>query len=87
MRFLGRGHELRTVQPAAVPCSATTRWPPACPGVFAGGDVVTGPDTVLNAMAAGKLAAEMIDKHIRGEPLVQEYGFLRPSTLRAAGAA
>ena len=36
-------------------------------GVFAGGDVVTGPKTVLDAMGAGKLAAEMIDKHLRGE--------------------
>jgi len=29
-------------------------------GVFAAGDVVTGPKTVIHALAAGKLAAEKI---------------------------
>ena len=48
-------------------------------GVFAGGDVVTGPDTVIQAMAAGKLAAEMIDKYIRGESLARRYELIRPS--------
>jgi NADH-quinone oxidoreductase subunit F len=48
-------------------------------GVFAGGDVVTGPKTVLDAMAAGKLAAEMIDKHLRGETLRRERVLTRPS--------
>lgn len=33
--------------------------------VFAGGDVVTGPDTVIRAIAAGKLAAMEIDSAIR----------------------
>ena len=35
-------------------------------GVFAGGDVVTGPATVVDAFAAGKRAAESIDRHIHG---------------------
>jgi len=48
-------------------------------GVFAGGDVVTGPSTVIEAMSAGKLAAEMIDKYIKGKPLVREYTVTRPS--------
>ena len=30
------------------------------PGVFAAGDVVTGPKTVIHALAAGKIAAEKI---------------------------
>jgi heterodisulfide reductase subunit A len=38
-------------------------------GVFAGGDVVHGPDAVITAMGDGKRAAEAIDKHINGEPL------------------
>lgn len=33
------------------------------PGVFAGGDCVTGPDVVVNAMYAGKKAAISIDRH------------------------
>jgi len=35
------------------------------PGVFAGGDAVTGEATVISAMGAGKIAAVGIDKYIR----------------------
>jgi len=35
------------------------------PGVFAGGDVVTGEATVISAMGAGKVAAKGIDAYIR----------------------
>ncbi|MDD4939726.1 MAG: NADPH-dependent glutamate synthase [Candidatus Omnitrophica bacterium] len=35
------------------------------PGVFAGGDIITGADTVISAMGAGKKAALAIDKYIR----------------------
>lgn len=41
------------------------------PGVFAGGDVVTGPNTVVDAIAAGKKVAVMIDRYLRGEELRQ----------------
>lgn len=41
---------------------ATTR-----PGVFAGGDAVTGAATVILAMGAGKTAAVSIDEYIRSE--------------------
>jgi len=40
--------------------------------VFAGGDAVTGPSTVIEAVAAGKRAAEMIEKYLRGEELKPE---------------
>ena len=39
---------------------ATTR-----PGVFAGGDAVTGAATVILAMGAGKAAAAGIDKYLK----------------------
>ncbi|UCE25524.1 MAG: FAD-dependent oxidoreductase [Candidatus Zixiibacteriota bacterium] len=39
------------------------------PGVFAAGDVVTGPNTVVDSIAAGKNAAMMIDRYIRGEKM------------------
>jgi NADH-quinone oxidoreductase subunit F len=39
------------------------------PGVFAGGDVVTGPNTVIDSIAAGKSAAEMIDRYLTGKQL------------------
>jgi NADH-quinone oxidoreductase subunit F len=41
------------------------------PGVFAGGDLATGPNTVIDAMAAGKKAAQMIGRWLRGEELDQ----------------
>ena len=37
--------------------------------VFGGGDVVTGPSTVIEAVAAGKNAAVMIDRHLTGRQL------------------
>lgn len=36
------------------------------PGVFAGGDVVTGAATVISAMGAGKKAAAAIDEYLQG---------------------
>ena len=36
------------------------------PGVFAGGDTVTGPKTVIAAMGAGRKAAREIDRMLRG---------------------
>lgn len=48
-------------------------------GIFAGGDVVTGPNTVTEAMAHGKTAAQMIDKYIKGEKLERKYKVTRPA--------
>jgi len=41
------------------------------PGVFAGGDVITGPDTVVEAIAAGKKAAKMINRYLCEEEMRQ----------------
>ncbi len=41
-------------------------------GVYAGGDVVTGPATVIEAVAAGKKAADVIDASIRGITIVHK---------------
>jgi NADH-quinone oxidoreductase subunit F len=43
------------------------------PGVFAGGDVVSGSNTVIDAIAAGKKVASMIDRYLHGEKLKQPY--------------
>ena len=48
-------------------------------GVFAGGDVVTSPNTVAEAIAHGKLAANMINKYLQGERLERVYKITRPS--------
>ncbi len=42
------------------------------PGVFAGGDAVSGPATVIEAIAAGKEAAISIDRYLRGENIVAD---------------
>ncbi len=45
-------------------------------GVFAGGDLVTGPNTVIDAIAAGKKVAESIDRYL------QKKAFTKPATLK-----
>ena len=42
------------------------------PGVFAGGDAVTGPNTVIDAIAQGHITATSIERFIDGEELVQK---------------
>ncbi len=41
-------------------------------GVFAGGDVTTGPASVIEAIAAGKQAAISIDKYLGGDGIIVE---------------
>ncbi len=41
-------------------------------GIFAGGDAVTGPATVIQAIAAGRQAAISIDKYLGGEGVIDE---------------
>jgi len=42
-------------------------------GIFAGGDVITGPATVIEAIDAGKRAARYINKYLQGEELPTEW--------------
>ena len=57
------------------------------PGVFAGGDVASGPSTIVEAIAAGKKAAVMIDRYLNGEELQQPYtavlprDYIEPATI------
>lgn len=44
----------------------------AIPGFFAGGDTVTGPATVVEAVAAGKQAARSIHRFLQGQPLEEK---------------
>ena len=44
----------------------------ARPGVFAGGDAVTGPDSIVEAMAQGKRAAAAIDEYLGGDGDISE---------------
>jgi heterodisulfide reductase subunit A-like polyferredoxin len=47
-------------------------------GVFAGGDVVTGPAFVIDAIAAGKKAARFIHQYLNGQPLEPEEEWKEP---------
>jgi NADH-quinone oxidoreductase subunit F len=63
-------------QPLEIMANGQLRTEPATlmtarPGVFAGGDVATGPNTVIDAIAAGKKAAVMIRRYLEGEQLDQ----------------
>jgi len=50
-------------------------------GVFAGGDLVTGPNTVIDAIAAGKKVSRFIDRYLRGEPLAEPLGLKLPTVF------
>jgi formate dehydrogenase beta subunit len=41
-------------------------------GVWAGGDAVTGPDSVIRAIAAGRTAASSMDKYLGGDGVIDE---------------
>ena len=48
------------------------------PGVFAGGDCITGPNNVVEAIAAGLQAAESIDRYLRGQDLKKGRSLEKP---------
>ncbi len=56
-------------------------------GIFAGGDVVTGPSIVIEAIAAGKKAALSIGEYVRGEPLSPKDNKRQPANLSAEEVA
>lgn len=68
LSFMGSG-ELKVTRwdtLVADPDSLATK----VPGVFAGGDAVSGPATAIEAIAAGKRAANSIHAYLRGEDVV-----------------
>lgn len=86
---IGEDSGIDAIGPARLSQIETTRWntvkvaPDTLltnrPGVFAAGDVVTGPNTVVEAIAAGKRAALMIDRFVRKEELIQPAEACLPS--------
>lgn len=67
---IGQGIEARHFEESGVPIRRGTLDAKSesgfrdIPGVFAGGDCVTGPATVIRAIAAGKVAAANIDEYL-----------------------
>jgi len=54
---------------------------PSVEGVFAGGDVTTGPAYVVDAIAAGQKATRSISRYLKGEPAVTDTVEKRPQPL------
>jgi NADPH-dependent glutamate synthase beta subunit-like oxidoreductase len=73
---IGQDQNLLGLENKSLGSIALTKWngieadPESCqtsvPGVFAGGDVVTGPATVVEAITAGRRAARTIDAQLSG---------------------
>ncbi|MFX1475769.1 MAG: FAD-dependent oxidoreductase [Promethearchaeota archaeon] len=56
------------------------------PGVFAAGDAVDGPSSVVEALAAGWLAASSIDKFLGGTGVIsEEFGGEKPPAIHRLG--
>ena len=70
LSFLGADGQVKTSRRSTVEADSLTL-ETTMPGVFASGDVVLGPATVIEAIATGKQAAISIDRYLRGEDLRQ----------------
>ncbi len=68
LSFLGEGSGLETFKDIAVKADEVTL-ETSLPGVFAGGDGVTGPKSVVEAISHGHEAALSIDRYLKGEDL------------------
>lgn len=68
LSFLGDGSEIKADRKGLISVDDMTL-ETNVRGIFAGGDVVTGPKTVIDAMAAGRKAATSIDRFLMGEDL------------------
>ena len=64
--FLNKGDSIGLTKRGTIEVGAETVMT-SKDGVFAGGDAVSGPATVIEAIAAGKTAAYSIDRYLRGE--------------------
>ena len=70
--FLGEGHALEVSKWKLLMVNGETLQT-NIPDVFAGGDVITGPATVIEAVEAGKRGAKYIAKYLQGEDLPAEW--------------
>jgi len=87
LSFLNEKFPLETVKGRLAADGATGKT--ALPGVYAGGDVVTGPATAIEAIAAGKRSALAIDAYLRGEEYraPDAYFHVKGKTLREVDPA
>lgn len=87
LSFLNERFPLKTVRDRLAADEATGE--ASIPGVYAGGDAVTGPATAIEAIAAGKRAALAIDAYLRGEEYrtADDYFHVKGKTLREVDPA
>jgi NADH-quinone oxidoreductase subunit F len=76
--FLGTHADLHVVSGGTLQVDPETMYTGVA-GIFAGGDVVRGPDVVVQAMAQGKIAARMMHNYMQGLPMKREYRVTRPA--------
>lgn len=77
-RFLGEGHGIEVSKKGTIVIDPETLLT-NIKGVFAGGDVTTGPATAIEAMAQGKIASDHIDRYFKRKTPLREYKLTRPS--------
>jgi NADPH-dependent glutamate synthase beta subunit-like oxidoreductase len=70
LSFVGKGGDPKATADGTIEVNPLTL-ETSLPGVFAGGDIVTGSKNVVDAVAAGKEAAESIDRYIQGGTLLR----------------
>jgi heterodisulfide reductase subunit A-like polyferredoxin len=68
LSFLGEGHQIELTPRGTIKADPTTM-ATSVAGLFAGGDVVSGPWIAIGAVAAGREAAISIERMFRGEDL------------------
>ncbi|MFQ5906176.1 MAG: NAD(P)-binding protein, partial [bacterium] len=80
LSFLGEGSGIRVTPGGTVKADPVTL-ETSVPGIFAGGDVVSGPALAVDAIAQGHEAAESIDRYLKGEDMKR--GRVAPETRTA----
>ncbi|UCG38445.1 MAG: FAD-dependent oxidoreductase, partial [bacterium] len=78
LKFLGEAHGLNITKWNTLEVHPYTQMT-NMPGVFAGGDVVTGPWMVIDAIGSGKRAAAHMELFLRGEEVVPQYRVTTPN--------
>ncbi len=76
--FLDKGTELQVTEGGNIVVDTETLQTTQ-EGIFAGGDIVMASNTVIQAIAAGKIASESIEQFLKGEDVKRVYKLNRPS--------
>ena len=70
LSFLGQGSKVKSTASGTI--KVDNNLTTSVDGVFAAGDAVSGPSSIIEAIAAGKKAASSIDKYLGGKGIISE---------------